>query len=39
MASALAIVPTRGLTEAELIDIERLFDKLAKGIIYLSPYD
>jgi hypothetical protein len=29
--SALAIVPTRGLTEAELIDIERLFDKLAKA--------
>ena len=29
--SALAIVPTRGLTEAEMIDIERLFDKLAKA--------
>lgn len=29
--SALAIVPKRGLTEAELIEIERLFDKLAKA--------
>ena len=31
MSAALAVVPTRGLTEAELIDIERLFDKLAKA--------
>jgi hypothetical protein len=31
MSTALAVVPTRGLTEAELIDIERLFDKLAKA--------
>jgi hypothetical protein len=31
VSAALAIVPTRGLTEAELIDIERLFDKLAKA--------
>jgi hypothetical protein len=31
MSAALAIVPTRGLSEAELIDIERLFDKLAKA--------
>jgi hypothetical protein len=31
MANALAIVPTRGLTQAELIDIENLFDKLAKA--------
>lgn len=31
MSSNLAIVPSRGLTEAELIDIERLFDKLAKA--------
>jgi hypothetical protein len=31
VSAALAVVPTRGLTEAELIDIERLFDKLAKA--------
>ena len=31
MSAALAVVPTRGLTEAELIDIERLFDKLANA--------
>ncbi len=31
MSSNLAVVPNRGLTEAELIDIERLFDKLAKA--------
>jgi hypothetical protein len=29
--STLAVVPKPGLTEAELIDIERLFDKLAKA--------
>ena len=31
MSAGLAVVPDRGLTEAELIDIERLFDKLAKA--------
>jgi hypothetical protein len=31
VSAGLAVVPDRGLTEAELIDIERLFDKLAKA--------